>query len=121
MLGRHEMGDEIRYMMEQEVKHLKTFDKPINERKVRPSSLDPIWRTAGLALGLVTASMGTKAAMACIIAVEEVIGEHYQKQAANLGFDEASLKGYAMKNSNTGTLRSSIRGMKLGITKCCMI
>ena len=30
--------------------------------------------------------------MACTIAVEEVIGEHYQKQAENLGADEASLK-----------------------------
>ena len=30
--------------------------------------------------------------MACTIAVEEVIGEHYQKQAENLGSDEARLK-----------------------------
>jgi ubiquinone biosynthesis monooxygenase Coq7 len=36
--------------------------------------------------------MGPKAAMACTIAVEEVIGEHYQKQAENLGEDEAELK-----------------------------
>tara|TARA_B100000989_G_C19424922_1_gene420312 strand:+ start:512 stop:769 length:258 start_codon:yes stop_codon:yes gene_type:complete len=36
--------------------------------------------------------MGPKAAMACTIAVEEVIGEHYQKQTENLGSDEANLK-----------------------------
>ena len=92
VLGQHEMGDEIRHMMEQEVEHLETFDRLINERKVRPSFLDPIWGAAGFALGLVTAAMGPKAAMACTIAVEEVIGEHYQKQAENLGSDEASLK-----------------------------
>ena len=92
VLGQHEMGDEIRHMMEQEVEHLETFDTLINEREVRPSFLDPVWGAAGFALGLVTAAMGPKAAMACTIAVEEVIGEHYQKQAENLGFDEASLK-----------------------------
>ena len=92
VLGEHEMGDEIRHMMEQEVEHLETFDSLINERKVRPSFLDPVWGAAGFALGLITAAMGPKAAMACTIAVEEVIGEHYQKQTENLGSDEASLK-----------------------------
>ena len=92
VLGKHEMGDEIRHMMEQEVEHLETFDTLINERKGRPSFLDPVWGAAGFALGLVTATMGPKAAMACTIAVEEVIGEHYQKQVENLGSDEASLK-----------------------------
>ena len=92
VLGQHEIGDEIRHMMEQEVEHLETFDRLINERKIRPSFLDPVWGAAGFALGLVTAAMGPKAAMACTIAVEEVIGEHYQKQAENLGSDETSLK-----------------------------
>ena len=36
--------------------------------------------------------MGPKAAMACTIAVEEVIGEHYQDQANKLGDDEAELR-----------------------------
>ena len=92
VLGNHEMGDEIRHMMDQEVEHLETFDMLINERRVRPSLLDPIWGAAGFALGVVTAAMGPKAAMACTIAVEEVIGEHYQRQAENLGSDEATLK-----------------------------
>ena len=30
--------------------------------------------------------------MACIIAVEDVIGDHYQKHAKNVGSDEAKLK-----------------------------
>jgi len=92
VLDKHPMGEEIRHMMAQEVEHLETFDSLINERRVRPSLLDPLWGAAGFALGVVTAAMGPKAAMACTIAVEEVIGEHYQKQAENLGEDEAELK-----------------------------
>ena len=92
VLDKHPMGEEIRHMMAQEVEHLETFDSLINERRVRPSLLDPLWGAAGFALGVVTAAMGPKAAMACTIAVEEVIGEHYQKQAENLGEDETELK-----------------------------
>ena len=91
VLANHEMADEIRHMMDQEVEHLETFDSLLNERQVRPSLLDPLWGAAGFTLGVVTAAMGPKAAMACTIAVEEVIGEHYQKQADILGEDERDL------------------------------
>lgn len=92
VLANHEMADEIRHMMDQEVEHLETFDSLLNERQVRPSLLDPLWGAAGFTLGVVTAAMGPKAAMACTIAVEEVIGEHYQKQADILGEDERALQ-----------------------------
>ena len=92
VLANHEMADEIRHMMDQEVEHLETFDSLLNERQVRPSVLDPLWGAAGFTLGVVTAAMGPKAAMACTIAVEEVIGEHYQKQADILGEDESDLQ-----------------------------
>jgi ubiquinone biosynthesis monooxygenase Coq7 len=92
IMKNHAMGPEIRHMMEQEVEHLEAFETLLNERQVRPSLLDPLWGAAGFALGVATAAMGPKAAMACTIAVEEVIGEHYQKQAENLGTDEADLK-----------------------------
>ena len=36
VLANHEMADEIRHMMDQEVEHLETFDHLLNERKVRP-------------------------------------------------------------------------------------
>ena len=36
--------------------------------------------------------MGPRAAMACTVAVEEVIGEHYADQAEKLGEDEADLR-----------------------------
>ena len=92
VLANHEMADEIRHMMDQEVEHLETFDSLLNDRQVRPSLLDPLWGAAGFTLGVVTAAMGPKAAMACTIAVEEVIGEHYQKQADILGEDERELQ-----------------------------
>ena len=63
----------------------------------RPSLLAPVWGAAGYALGAVTAAMGPKAAMACTIAVEEVIGEHYAKQADSLGDDESELRGTISK------------------------
>ena len=94
VLANHEMADEIRHMMDQEVEHLETFDSLLNERQVRPSLLDPLWGAAGFTLGVVTAAMGPKAAMACTIAVEEVIGEHYQKQADILGEDERELRAF---------------------------
>ncbi len=70
----------IEHMAEQEQRHLKAFDALINERKVRPTALEPVWRVAGFALGAATAALGEKAAFACTAAVEEVIDEHYAAQ-----------------------------------------
>lgn len=92
ILRNHSSGPEIQHMMEQEIEHLEMFERLLNEREVRPSLLDPVWGAAGFALGVVTAAMGPKAAMACTIAVEEVIGEHYADQVEKLGDDEANLR-----------------------------
>ena len=77
----------IRKMAGQEQQHLETFDRLINERRVRPTALEPVWRIAGYALGAATALMGEKAAMACTAAVEEVIDEHYARQLERLDGD----------------------------------
>jgi len=82
----------IQHMADQEQRHLKTFDKLVNERRVRPTALEPVWRVAGFALGAVTAAMGEKAAFACTAAVEEVIDEHYASQVAALKDKDESLK-----------------------------
>ncbi len=78
----------IKRMAEQEQRHLKTFDNLINERRVRPTALEPVWRLAGFTLGAVTAMMGEKAAMACTAAVEEVIDSHYASQLDRLADPE---------------------------------
>src|SRR6201987_708723 len=79
----------IEHMAAQEQRHLKAFDRLVNERRVRPTALEPVWRVAGFALGAATAVMGEKAAFACTVAVEEAIDEHYARQIEQLsGKDE---------------------------------
>jgi ubiquinone biosynthesis monooxygenase Coq7 len=85
-------ADTIRHMAEQEQHHLKTFDRLVNERRVRPTALEPVWRVAGFALGAATALMGEKAAFACTAAVEEAIDEHYAAQIEALGSSDPLLK-----------------------------
>ena len=85
-------GPVIRRMAAQERRHLSTFDKLVVERRVRPTALSLVWHAGGFALGVATALLGVRAAMACTAAVEEVIDEHYAGQAAQLGDDEAELR-----------------------------
>lgn len=92
VLKDHPVAEEIQHMKDQEQVHLDTFEDLLNEYEVRPSILTPFWNAAGFVLGATTAAMGPKAAMACTIAVEEVIGEHYQAQAEVLDDDEAELR-----------------------------
>jgi ubiquinone biosynthesis monooxygenase Coq7 len=92
ILGKRGSADTIRHMAEQEQRHLKTFDRLVNERKVRPTALEPLWRVAGYALGMGTALLGEKAAFACTAAVEEVIDAHYSAQIAELGDRDPELK-----------------------------
>jgi ubiquinone biosynthesis monooxygenase Coq7 len=82
----------IAEMAEQEARHLAAFDTLIGERRVRPTLLQPLWQVAGFALGAATALLGERAAMACTVAVEEVIDEHYQAQADRLAEAEPALK-----------------------------
>src|ERR1700728_4565588 len=82
----------IRKMAEQERGHLDTFNKLVNERRVRPTALEPVWRVTGFALGAATALMGEKAAFACTAAVEEAIDEHYAAQIEALGESDPAFK-----------------------------
>lgn len=92
VLGNGPKGDMIRHMKQQEDVHLDTFSKMVSERRVRPTALMPIWHVAGFMLGAGTALLGEKAAMACTVAVEETIDEHYQAQIKKLGDDEKVLR-----------------------------
>jgi 3-demethoxyubiquinol 3-hydroxylase len=89
VLGRGRKGDLIRHMQAQEQQHLRTFNDMIADRRVRPTAMLPFWHLAGFALGAVTAAMGEKAAMACTVAVEEAIDEHYTAQLDTIGELEA--------------------------------
>ena len=91
VLGRGDKGDILRHMLDQEKAHLKTFSGLIASRRVRPTALLPLWNLAGFALGAATAMLGAKAAMACTVAVEEAIDEHYSAQLDSLGDAEPAL------------------------------
>ena len=92
VLGKTDSAPVLTEMLAQEEKHLERFSTIMRQRGVRPTVLEPLWHAAGFALGAATALMGREAAMACTVAVEDVIGEHYAEQAASLGEDEAELK-----------------------------
>lgn len=80
------MGDrgphsaEITAMAEQEASHQEKFDALMARRGVRPTILQPLWSSAGYALGAATALIGPEAAMACTAAVETEIDKHYSDQ-----------------------------------------
>ena len=91
VLGRSASASVIRRMAEQEKRHLAAFDRLVVERRVRPTLLSPLWHVAGFALGAATALLGERAAMACTVAVEEVIDAHYRDQVDRLGASEPAL------------------------------
>ena len=91
------IGKTIKHMADQEQEHIDTFEKLILKHRVRPTALLPVWNVAGYFLGVATAMMGEKAAMACTVAVEKVIGEHYRKQLSLLKGDHKKLKATIKK------------------------
>lgn len=91
VLGRTPLGPVIREMAEQEKAHLETFDRLLVERQVRPTALTPLWHVAGFALGAASALAGPRAAMACTVAVEDVIDQHYARQQDQISADETEL------------------------------
>jgi 3-demethoxyubiquinol 3-hydroxylase len=91
VIGRGRARNAIRHMAEQEKRHLAAFDALVRARHIRPTVLHPLWHVAGFALGAASALLGERAAMACTVAVEEVIDEHYQSQAERLGDADPAL------------------------------
>ena len=86
------LKDTIEKMKEQEKEHLEYFEKEIQKRKIKPTSLLPLWDIMSVALGFSTALLGKKATLLCTASVEEVIEEHYKNQLKKLGKDEKDLK-----------------------------
>ncbi|KAG7485899.1 5-demethoxyubiquinone hydroxylase, mitochondrial [Solea senegalensis] len=80
VLGRSGSGPLIQEMWDQEKKHLGKFTEIMADNRVRPTALLPLWNVAGFVLGATTALLGKEGAMACTVAVEESISEHYNSQ-----------------------------------------
>ena len=87
VLGRTPDGTLLRHMAAQERNHLATFEHIMVEKRARPTALLPLWHLAGFALGAGTALLGREAAMACTVAVEDVIDGHYAGQIDELDAD----------------------------------
>jgi ubiquinone biosynthesis monooxygenase Coq7 len=91
----------INAILNEEKVHFQKFTDLINERRVRPTLLSPMWNVAGTALGSVTAFIGREAAMSCHKAVEAVISDHYEDQLRSI---------YRMPNgSKDNDLRTTIK------------
>uniref|UniRef100_H0ZGK3 5-demethoxyubiquinone hydroxylase, mitochondrial n=1 Tax=Taeniopygia guttata TaxID=59729 RepID=H0ZGK3_TAEGU len=84
VLGRSSVGPLIQQMWNQEKDHLKKFNELMVAYRVRPTVLLPFWNVAGFVLGAGSALLGKKGAMACTVAVEESISEHYNNQIRTL-------------------------------------
>ena len=91
------IGKTIQHMADQEQEHIEKFQELIVSERIRPTALLPLWNLTGYALGIGTAVMGEKAAMACTVAVEKVIGEHYEEQIELLEEDQKKLKSTIKK------------------------
>lgn len=78
----------IQHMWDQEKKHLEYFEKQILYKRTSKSLLYPLWDVAGTVLGVGTALMGKRAAMACTVAVEDTISKHYDNQIRELLNDD---------------------------------
>lgn len=92
VLGTTSKGPLIKHMWEQEKGHRAKFEELIRKHRVRPTAMTPLWNVAGYALGVGSALLGDKAAMACTVAVETVIVDHYNDQLRTLMSDPEANK-----------------------------
>ncbi|XP_062913523.1 5-demethoxyubiquinone hydroxylase, mitochondrial [Mobula hypostoma] len=88
VLGKTSVGPVIQQMWDQEKEHLEKFNEMMVDHRVRPTLLIPIWNIAGFMLGAGTALLGKEGAMACTVAVEESISNHYNNQIRTLMEDD---------------------------------
>ena len=80
------VGPTIQHMKDQEQEHLNTFNHLLVENDTRPTALLPLWNIMGFGLGVASAIMGEKAAMACTIAVESTQYENAAVQNSQSSF-----------------------------------
>ncbi|OTF76631.1 coenzyme q10 biosynthesis protein-like protein [Euroglyphus maynei] len=78
----------IQHLWEQEKRHLEYFSKQLVLNRSRKSFLTPIWETLSFGLGITSGMLGQRAAMACTVAVERTITEHYDNQIRQLLKDD---------------------------------
>lgn len=74
------VSTELAHMAAQEQGHLDQFSTLLRDRHIPPTRFEPLWHILGYGLGYITGKMGSDVAMACTVAIEEVIDDHYASQ-----------------------------------------
>uniref|UniRef100_A0A7E4UTS1 5-demethoxyubiquinone hydroxylase, mitochondrial n=1 Tax=Panagrellus redivivus TaxID=6233 RepID=A0A7E4UTS1_PANRE len=87
----------IQHMWDEEKEHLDTMERLCAKHEVPPTVFAPIFSVAAYALGVGTALMGKEGAMACTVAVEELIGKHYNDQIKELIDDDPTAHADLLK------------------------
>ncbi|KAF1760198.1 hypothetical protein GCK72_008444 [Caenorhabditis remanei] len=82
------IGSVIKKMWDDEKEHLDTMERLAAKHNVPHTVFSPIFSVAAYALGVGTALLGKESAMACTVAVEELIGQHYNDQLKELLADD---------------------------------
>ena len=83
----------IQEMWDHERVHLAKFEELLVTHNVRPTVLTPLWRLAGFSLGAGCALLGETGAMACTVAVEDLVTKHYDQQVEEMVHHNPSLDG----------------------------
>eukprot|EP01083_Nonionella_stella_P065797 172693_1 len=113
----------IQHMKRQEEEHVRWCKRSISEYRSRPSALMPLWEAAGFALGASTALIGKEAAMACTVAVETVIAEHYNDQLRTLsseGFEKYEALRQQIKKHRDEEIEHHDTGLEKGAEQAPM-
>lgn len=87
-------------MWNQEKDHLKTFELLAMKYRVPRSLMTPFWSVGGFVMGAGSALLGPRAAMACTVAVEKVITEHYNDQIRELMADNVPTSTESSESSS---------------------
>ncbi|KJH53167.1 ubiquinone biosynthesis protein COQ7 [Dictyocaulus viviparus] len=75
-------------MWTEEKKHLDIMDRLAAKHDISHSIFSPIFSVVAYGLGVFSALLGKETAMACTVAVEELIGQHYNNQLKELIADD---------------------------------
>ena len=98
----------IQEMWDQEKEHLKKFEELLITYNVTPTIFQPLWKVAGFTLGRTIfkslflidldvcpgagcALLGESGAMACTVAVEDLVTKHYDDQVTEMVKHDPSL------------------------------
>lgn len=97
VLSGNPISSVIKRMWDEEKEHLQIVERLIAKHDVPSTIFAPVFSVVAFALGATTALIGKEAAMACTVAVEELISQHYNNQIKELIEDDPHVHGELLK------------------------